>query len=149
MTDKSFAAAIDEWTKQTEQRMTFVLKESAQRVFADMDRNIPVDTGFARASLQVAINAPLPPLNAVQPEGLAKQDPNAKRVFPPAYVLVIAGANLGDTITAGYTANYAGFLEYGSGTRPPRAFVRGAAQRWPQIVKGVISEARARSSQTP
>jgi hypothetical protein len=49
--------------------------------------------------------------------------------------LAIAGAKIGDTITASYSANYAPIREYGSSSQPPDAFVRLAAAQWQVIVQ--------------
>ncbi len=62
-----------------------------------------------------------------------------------AIALVIAGASLGQTIYFGYTANYAAAREYGARGQELDAFVRSAAQKWPQIVNQVSKEAFSRS----
>lgn len=77
---------------------------------------MPVDTGFLRNSLAVAVNAE--PTAATGPEVAAR----------------IAGFELGDTISARWTAHYAVHVEYGARGRPGRAFVRQAAQKWPAFV---------------
>jgi len=47
---------------------------------------------------------------------------------------VIAGADVGDTIYAGFTASYAGYREHGANGQAPDMFVRAAAQQWQDIV---------------
>jgi hypothetical protein len=61
--------------------------------------------------------------------------------------LVIAGAEIGDTIFAGYTASYAGFMEFGTSNIAPRAFVRLAAEQWPTIVQQNIGKAKTRAEE--
>jgi hypothetical protein len=133
----SFSADVGAWVRETEARMTAVFRESSQRVIERMQRTAPVDTGFLRASLQVAVNAPLPTANRPRPEGSGFQS--------PSYSAVIAGARLGDYITAGYGALYAPYLEFGANGRAPVAWVRGAAEQWPVIVAQVAAEARSRA----
>ncbi len=137
----SFAAQVDAWTRETEQRMTAVFRESASDVISEMQKpvgaggNMPVDTGFLRASLQVGVNTPAVPLNRANPGG---------SFTAPAVDLVIAGAELGDTITASYGANYAGHVNYGARGRAPRQFVGLAAQKWEQIVNAVVARLKNR-----
>lgn len=97
-----------------------------------------VDTGFLRASMQASINQPAPPLSRENP-GLQVNYSSA------AAVATIAGAGLGDYITAAYTANYAAIREYGANGQPPDAFVRTAAAKWPVIVAQVTAELKARA----
>lgn len=109
--------------------------------------NLPVDTGFLRASLRVSLGDALPQLVATPKERRAQ-------AWDAAQVeLTIAGADLDDTITAAYTAAYAARIEYGfAGTdsagrtysQGGRRFVGLAVQRWPQIVEGVVAELKAR-----
>ncbi|MEL6100473.1 MAG: hypothetical protein AAFR68_04060, partial [Pseudomonadota bacterium] len=51
-----------------------------------------------------------------------------------SYVLAIAGSEAGDVLAFGWTAAYAPFIEYGTSTIAPRAFVRGAVMQWQAIV---------------
>lgn len=130
----SFAAQIDGLVMKTERNMTAVFRESAKRVIQQAQENVPVDTGFLRSSLQVALNSPVPP--AVRPQAAPGPGPNISAV--------IAGASLGDTITAGYTANYALFVEYGTSRMAPRRFVGRAVANWQGIVSRVVAEVNAR-----
>ena len=125
---------MDALVKKTERNMTAVFRESAKRVIQEAQANVPVDTGFLRSSLQVSINAPVPP--ATRERG----EPGPV----PTISAVIAGASLGDTISAGYTANYALFVEYGTSRMAPRRFVGQAVLRWQQIVSQVAREVNAR-----
>lgn len=108
--------------------------------------NLPVDSGFLRASLVVSIGEALPAITKPPKEGVAKTW-DASTVQ-----LKLEGADLSDTITAAYTAAYARRIEYGfkgkdklgreynqSGSR----FVALAAQQWQRIVSEVAAEAQA------
>lgn len=129
----SFTAQIDAWVAKTKDRQTAVFRQSAQEVIEIITRTAPVDTGFLRASLQVGINKPLPVADRTNPGGTYGQ---------PAYTMALAGAVIGDYITAGYTANYARALEFGTSSIAPRGWVRAAAMQWPQIVTRVTAQAK-------
>lgn len=93
--------------------------------------NMPVDTGFLRNSLQVALNADLPPADRRNKGGSAGA--------PPAIEAVIAGADIGDKITVGYTAVYALAVNYGTHGLQGYLFVEKAMQQWPTIVSSVVA----------
>jgi hypothetical protein len=107
-----------------------------------MQKGVPVDTGFLRASLVTAVNQPLPsPGKAAWGTSTSMQ-------------MTLSQATIGDYITAGYTAVYAMRLEYGfvgqdalgrSYSQPPRGWVRAAAMQWPQIVNRVVADLKARA----
>jgi hypothetical protein len=133
----NFSAAVDDWCKENEARLLAVFKESSQRVVSLAVNGVPVDTGFARASIRASTSE------------MPQIDPNAKG---GAYIngfdtvtLTIAGLELGATLYAGFTAAYIGPLEYGHSKQAPNGFVRIAAEQWPQIVSEVSAEAKARS----
>jgi hypothetical protein len=135
-----FSAQVSDWVKQTEARMTAVFRESSQRVVSAAQSRIPVDTGFARASIRGSLSA-MPPI-----------DSSFKGAKDGSYgdttgqvTLVIAGATIGQTIYVGWTASYAGALEYGHSQRAPAGFVRISAAEWPRIVAEVSAEAKSRA----
>lgn len=138
-----FSGQIDEWVMQTQQRMTAVLRESARRVIEEMQTpvneggNMPIDTGFLRASLVVVINGEPPPANRVS-------DGQRYMYNAASVVLEIAKFNAGDRLVAAYTADYARHVEYGSNGRAGRGFTRLASQNWGQIVNAVTEDAKAR-----
>lgn len=142
MANLNFAAQVDAFIAKSKKRATAVFRESTERVIEEMQRpvgaggNMPVDTGFLRASLQASTTA-MP--------ALTRDNPGAAAPYDGAEVsLVIAGADLGETIYAGYTAKYAGHVNYGARGRQPRQFVGRAAQKWPAIVDQVAAEVRAK-----
>jgi len=135
----TFSSAVSDWVRQTEQRMAAVFRESTQRIIEQMQMRVPVDTGFARASIRVSTSE----MPSIMPE-FKGQEGRAYSYDGSAIVLIIAGAEIGETIYVGYTAAYAVALEYGHSKQAPTGFVRLSAQNWPQIVAEVSSEAQAR-----
>ncbi|HXU02761.1 MAG TPA: HK97 gp10 family phage protein [Polyangia bacterium] len=137
--NRQFSATVSAWVLQTQARMNAVFRESTQRVVSQAQRRIPVDTGFARASVRASLEA-MPPIDPT-----FRGDPG--RTYAPTgeVSVVIAGAQIGQTIYVGWTANYAIFLEYGSSQQAPNGFVRVSAQEWPRIVSEVSQEAESRA----
>lgn len=137
-----FAADIDDWVKQTQALLEAVFRQSAQDVIEYMQMpvaeggNMPVDTGFLRASMQVSLEG-VRPMTQANPGG-PKYTYN-----PEAAALVIMGAKLGDTIFASYTANYAAHQNYGTESFAGRHFVGLAAQRWQTIVNANVQKLKA------
>jgi hypothetical protein len=134
-----FTAAVGQWVLQSEQRLSAVLKESVQRLVTEVQTpigsggNMPVDTGFLRASFQLSIDA-LPVGPSMNP-GKVAVDYNEGDV-----TTTLINWQLGDTLYGGWTANYAVYMEAYYG------FARRAMQNWPVIVKKVAVEARARAN---
>jgi hypothetical protein len=144
----SFAAQVGAWAAKTEGALTAVFRESAQELVSQMDQLLvgmvyegPPSpnykrTGFLRASLMASMEA-MP--------AMVRDNPGAP--VPPdlgAVVLVINGADIGDTIYLGFTANYAAHVHYGSNGAEPRPWVALVAQRWEQIVATKSAEVRQR-----
>lgn len=137
----SFSAAVDAWVLKSKKRMEAVFKESAQRVIAEAQKpvggggNMPVDTGFLRASIQISVSE-MPRIKTK-----SRPDPKAGAgTYPAPQTFALATVQLGQTLYVGYTASYAGFQEN------RRGFVRLAAMQWPKIVSRVTQEARQRAS---
>src|SRR5690349_10600036 len=103
----SFAAQVDAWVRETKARQDAVLRESAQRLTelaqtpVAKGGNLPVDTGFLRASLHASLNGSVPPLRGMPDGGGPVQYDGA------AVALVISNASVGDVITFSYAAAYA------------------------------------------
>lgn len=114
----TFTAQIKVFADGSKEKIEAVVKQSAQEVFSIAQTPIaqggrmPVDTGFLRNSLAAE-------LNGATVAGGAD-----------AYVLAVAGMELGDVIFAGWTANYARVQEYMAGN----FYMLGAAQQWQAIV---------------
>lgn len=145
MAQGSFAAEVSDWVRQTKGAAREVYRESAQRVVETMQvpramgGNMRVDTGFLRASLVATTTGIIPPLQG-KPDGVPAFSYDAGQIN-----LVINGADITDTITVAYTANYARPREYGSRGQPGDRFVALAAQQWQRIVSEVATEAQARA----
>lgn len=139
-TGLTFSAEVDEWCRATQRRLNAVFRESTQRVVSEAQSRIPVDTGFARASIRASLSA------------MPKIDPAFRGQKGQSYgdatgevITVIAGAEVGHTIYVGWTAAYVGALEYGHSQQAPEGFVRIAAVQWPRIVAEVAAEAHSRA----
>jgi len=143
MAQKSFAASVGAWARQTEARTLAVHRHAVQTLAEEVRKvipeggHMPVDTGFLRASL-MASTAAMPRLEA---PGEAKTYSEASGQSD--IVLVLAGATLYQKIYLGFTAVYARRLEYGfegedvlgrTYHQQGYGFVRLTAQRWKKIV---------------
>ena len=141
----NFAAQVADWVAQSKQAAEDVFHTASSRVVDIMQTtrgaggNMPVDTGFLRASL-LASSSSMPQIRA-----------DAKPVAGSAYGydsgpinLVINNTPLGGKVYCGYSANYAGYAEFGTGSTPARLFVTLASQQWVAIVKQVEQELSAR-----
>jgi len=118
----TFTAQIKAFADKSKEKVEAVIKQSAQEVFSTAQTpkaaggRMPVDTGFLRNSL-------IAQLNGATVGGGAD-----------AYTLAIAGSEAGDSIFAGWTANYARFMEYGTSRTPGNFYMLSAAQQWQAIV---------------
>lgn len=142
---ENFAAQVEDWCKDSEVLLSAVFHESAQRVTNAMTLarglggNLPVDTGYLRASIQASKTAP-PPIN---PKSAG--NPGQKYAFNSGPInLVINGAKLGETVFVTITASYGAMVNYGTSKQPAALFVEQAAQQWPQIVAQVQNELKGR-----
>lgn len=132
-----FKTQVTEWVRASDSRMLAVARESLQRVVALMQSRIPVDTGFARASVRASLTS-MPQVNtsATRDEKLTYSYDSS------AVVAVIARAKLGETVFVGWTANYVEDLELGKSRQAPSGFIRVSAMEWPRIVHEVCAAAR-------
>jgi hypothetical protein len=128
---ESFTAQLSAWAKKTQRRQQAILRASASDVI-DLAQtpiakggNMPVDTGFLRNSLQSSLSG------------------STSLTGPDSYALVAGQMEPGDVARFGWTASYAGSVEYGTRGRPGRYFVRNAARQWPHIVKANVAKAKA------
>jgi hypothetical protein len=132
MAQQSFSATIDKWVAETQARMLAVFQTAAQYVIEEVRERTRRDTGYLVNSLTVTLSGPLL-MRGVQGDGY---------VAPP-FSAVIAGAVLGDTITASFVANYAAHREYGTHGQPGDAMIRLSVQNWQQHVNRATAEAKA------
>lgn len=144
MSQQGFTTVVARFAESTKQKGEAVFKEASQRIIEVMQTpvgaggNMPVDTNFLRASLRATLGDP----------GFSVEyntsDGTSYTYDASATSLVIAGAHLGDRISAVYTANYAFFVNFGTSKMPPRQFVGLAAQQWQRIISEVNAEAQSR-----
>jgi hypothetical protein len=133
---KSFSAAVDAWTKKTENRMAEVFRVAAATAAEVMNRPIaeggrmPVVTGNLRNSLAASTIGPVPAL-------WGRKEPFAPN--PDGIAAVIDSAQLGGTVWLGYQAIYAKKAELDHG------FVALAAQNWTGIVEASVAAVKERS----
>lgn len=137
---KSFTAQIDDWVLKSKARMLAVFQTATQFVIEDMLDRTPVDTGYLRASVVVTFNSPAPIRKDSKP--VDGQHYNSTQ----QYALAIAGAKLGQSIFASYTAAYAAPIEYGFKSYAGAGMVRLAAQNWDQHVAKAVAIARVKAS---
>lgn len=146
-----FVADMERWAEATEAKLRAVFRMSAQDVIEVMQEvgpsktnpastgtgRMPVATGFLRASLKVQLNADPPPANVANP------NPDGRYSFnPAAATLVINQAEIGDRVTAGFTANYARAVDLGTSKFPGYHFVEYASGQWQQIVRRNVERAK-------
>lgn len=133
----TFEAQLDAWTKKTQERILAVYKGAAQEFVSRAQARIPVDTGFARASIRGSLSS-MPQIDPA-----LKGDPDRKYSFDLSpIVLLINSAKPGQTIYIGWTANYVQHLEWGHSSQAPNGFIGITALEWPQIVAAEIEKAK-------
>lgn len=146
----NFSQQVNDWVRRTEGRLNAVFRGSTQEIVSRILARIPIDTGFARASVRASLST-MPPINsAARPARGRNGEEERGSVYPydPGnIILVINGAVAGDTIYIGWTAAYVIFLEYGSSMQAPMGFVGITAQEWPRIVEQITAQAQARAGQ--
>jgi hypothetical protein len=138
---KKFSAQVDDFVRQSDERMDAVFKASVQDVFnqASLARakggRMRVDTGFLRASGSMSLTG-MPSGPSLKPKD-AKKDQYGFN----ANLSGLAEARIGATVFVGWTANYAKFRELKDG------FLETALQNWQQIVDKNVARLRARIGQ--
>jgi hypothetical protein len=147
----SFSATVGAWAEKVPNALEAVFKEAAQELVSQMDQllaDMVYDappaasgykrTGFLRASLMASTTA-MPQLTRDNPGVSVPADLGD-------VVLVINGADLGDTLFLGYSAGYSYHVFAGANGQPPKPWVTLAAQRWTSIVDEVSARVRQRLS---
>lgn len=165
MPQPPFVAQVTDWVAKSKKRVTAVRNEAFQKLVSVAQTtkkkggNMPVDTGFLRASGVATTDGSLPPLVPRPPkhkkekvtsgpyyEGYPQfeEDEPIYDWDEHAVLLVIANAPPDALLTFAYGAEYAIFQEYGTRYFEGNMFVNLAAQQWPQIVaeKCAIAEAK-------
>ncbi|MER8532115.1 HK97 gp10 family phage protein [Mesorhizobium sp. M1005] len=148
MAQQAFAASVGDWVLKVRGAIEAIFQESAQELVSQLDQLL-VDmvydqpqsagytrTGFLRASLMASTTA-MPQLTSDNPGASVPADLGE-------VVLVISGADLGEVLYLGYTANYAAYVHYGARGAAPRPWVDLVAQRWVAIVEAKSAEVKQR-----
>lgn len=134
---EKFSVSIEKFADKAQARTLAVAQMSIQNVIDDAQQPVAkggrmrVDTGFLRASGSASLSG--------MPSGPVRG--NAKDFYSPdgqSVTLTLAQFKLGMTFWFGWTANYARARE------AKDAFLRLAAQKWPQFVSENIRKAKER-----
>lgn len=140
----SFSKQVGAFRDKARRRSLAIFRESVQRLAHQANRSrfdggrTPIDTGFLVASF-VASKSGVPSgpgrgrARAAGETGLLYTSPLGQPVE-----VVILSAQLGDSIWAGWSANYSVFMEERYG------FFRTGSQNWQNIVNEVTVEAKRR-----
>lgn len=150
--NQSFAAQVSDWASAELDRAEAVFQTAAQTVANEVRTPVneggrmPIKTGNLRRSL-MASTASMPSIKEGQ------------ETFNDSGVeLVIAGAELGETVFLGFQAAYAARMNYGfvgqdslgrTYNQTGYGFVDAVAQRWPQIVTEAERTVRSRFEAGP
>ncbi len=124
-----FVATTNQWVRDSKKRLTAVFLESAQQLFSDAQKpvgaggNMPIDTGFLRASLVIGVGGS-------EASVIFGSSTEAKLGADPDISVAIASATAGDTIFGGWTAEYAAYQHFVIG----HLWVDKAVQNWQSIV---------------
>lgn len=126
----SFAADVEDWVRETNQRVEAVMRASLNDVVENAQTPVAkggrmrVDTGFLRASGRASVDG-WPSGPDVRPNDAL---PNSYTWNGEAVIAVLSKLKVGDTFFFGWTANYAEYRELYDG------FLEGALQHWARIV---------------
>jgi len=141
MARKPFDKQIADRLARYRQENMAIARESVQRVISEAQKpvgaggNMPINTGFLRASFRSSIGASIGgPISAPPRTG-----PVTQRRFDyetANFLASLIGWDFKDRLRVGWTANYARYVE------GKTAFMRLAIQNWPRIVDGVTREVR-------
>lgn len=134
----SFSAQVQGMIKKNKELMSDIVKEGVQEVVAEasktrqMGGNMPAVTGFLRASGAASLTGmPSGPDRPNADASPGTYSPNEAQIQA-----TIAGLKPGGTLFFGWTAVYARRMNFKYG------FLDLAAQKWPQIIDGVIRRLR-------
>src|SRR5689334_8022707 len=89
----NFSTTVDAWVKETEQRLNAVFRGSTQELVSRAQARIPIDLGYARASVRASLSA-MPPINKAM-DNKAKAPGGGE--WSAQVALTINGAKLGQT----------------------------------------------------
>lgn len=140
---KEFAAAVKGWSEKAQRNMRLIVMEASEGVYNAMTERqpsvketggsfqvgkVPVDQGYLIGSVQITVGG------GTTGTGSPGQAPD--------YIGSITGFQIGEPITAAFTADYARHVEYGTARMPGRFFVRNAVAQWPAFVAAAAARYR-------
>lgn len=132
----TFQQQVLAWQRKAERAMEATIKEAAQDLSEQANTSrfkggkTPVDVGFLINSFAGAVNS-VPRGEGQKPKGYKNTDFD----MGPA-LLAINKVKVGDRLVLGWTAQYAIYME------ARYAFMRSAAQNWPQIAEKAARKVR-------
>lgn len=118
---RTFALDIARFVEKAKGQEDAFVRGFCNRLFYEVVRNTPVDTGFLRGSWGAVLNGRYTP-------------------SPDAITTVLTGYKPGDVVGLRNTASYAAFVEFGTSRMAPRAFVRNTLRRAQSIAKQTLQE---------
>lgn len=137
-TNLNFSASVSKWCRDVPQRAEAVFHKAAEKLGEAVTDRTPIDTGYLVASFQ-ASGSQMPVIRA----GARPVEGQSYAYDSGPVNLAILSVPIGGTIYMGFSAEYAGYVEYGANGRAPRGMVRMAAQRWQEFVNQAVKEAKA------
>ena len=108
----------------------------------------PVDTGFARSSWRVGVNADPQFGPAKNPSTVKKGERGAGgrflawKVPPPDFGPAVLSVTAADTVMIATNVPYMPRLEYGHSAQAPQGFVRLTVAAFPRLIKSVMARLR-------
>jgi hypothetical protein len=133
----SFSTAIKDFSQRTKRRLDEVPREAMRLLYLEVVNNAPQLSGYLRASVKLSKGAPVSVEKNPPPPG------GSYTVNVAANIAAIADARAGDTLYLSVTASYGWFVEFGTSTQPPKAFLRLPVMRWPAIVAQATANVRS------
>jgi hypothetical protein len=133
----SFSTAIKDFSERTKRRLDEVPREAMRLLYLEVVNNTPQLSGYLRASVKLSKGAPIPVEKTPPPPG------GSYTINAAANFAAIADARAGDTLYLSVTASYGWFVEFGTSTQAPQAFLRLPVMRWPAIVAQATANVRS------
>lgn len=146
----SATAVVERWARETEARLRATFREAAQDVAENVSvggqfaPGTPVDLGFAWNNWDASLGD-LPNTPIRNDDGVTVTSGTTQGM-----ALVIASADLTDTITIGNNTEYLPFLEDGStpikSAGHQSGWIAQTVHAWPTIVRLAVTRLRGRSA---
>lgn len=132
---ENYILDLDKFSKLMEINLQTVIKRTALSLFTNIVRRTPVDTGIARASWVIGVNAYASPANLAEGGKLSESEATAKSMDRAKALNVSSPYSL--VIISNYMP-YIGMLEKGSSTQAPNGMVRLSIEEEFQRMKAAL-----------